>query len=65
MSRPSGLGKLDRTRITTLLRGTQHTISVKEAATLLGLSREHAAKVLARWATKWILPVNLACLLIR
>lgn len=55
MSRPSGIGKLDRERITTLLRGTQHTISVKEAATLLGLSREHAAKILARWASKgWV-----------
>jgi predicted transcriptional regulator of viral defense system len=55
MSTPSGIGKLDRARITILLRGTQHTISVKEAAALLSLSREHAAKILARWATKgWL-----------
>jgi predicted transcriptional regulator of viral defense system len=55
MSRPSGIGKLDRERITMLLRDTQHTISVKEAATLLGLSRKHAAKILARWAIKgWV-----------
>ncbi len=55
MKQPSGIGKLDRERIAILLRGTQHTISVHEAAVLLGLSREHAAKLLARWANKgWV-----------
>lgn len=55
MDRLSGIGKLDRERIATLLRGTQHTISVNEAAVLLGLSREHAAKILARCASKgWV-----------
>lgn len=55
MNKPSGLGKLDRERMAKLLRGTQHTISVNEAATLLDLSRDHAAKILARWAHKgWV-----------
>ena len=39
--------KLDRERITTLLRGA-YTISVNEAATLLGLSRD-IRQVLAPW----------------
>jgi len=52
---PSGIGKLDRERITIILRGTQHTISIAEAAKLLTLSKEHAAKLLARWAAKgWV-----------
>ncbi|HVE45040.1 MAG TPA: type IV toxin-antitoxin system AbiEi family antitoxin domain-containing protein [Gammaproteobacteria bacterium] len=55
MNQPSGIGKLDRARIAMLLRSTQHTISVSEAATLLSLPREHAAKILARWAAKgWV-----------
>lgn len=55
MSKPSGIGKLDRERITVILRGTQHTISIIEAAKLLNLSKEHAAKLLARWALKgWV-----------
>src|SRR5689334_20123614 len=55
MRKPSGIGKLDRERMTILLRGTQHTISVMEAAMLLGLPKEHTAKILARWAGKgWI-----------
>ncbi|MCE3237105.1 MAG: hypothetical protein K0R24_86 [Gammaproteobacteria bacterium] len=59
MSQLLGIGKLDRERITKLLRGTQHTISIKEAATLLGLSRESAAKILARWVTKgWVSRIN-------
>ena len=29
MGRPSGIGKLDRERITAILRNIQHTISVK------------------------------------
>jgi hypothetical protein len=30
MSRPLGIGKLDRERMTAMLRSTQHTISVAE-----------------------------------
>lgn len=59
MTIPSGIGKFDRERITSILRATQHTISVSEAARILGLKREHAAKLLARWASKgWLARVK-------
>lgn len=55
MHTPLGIGKLDRERITAILRGTKHTISVAEATKILGLSKQHAAKLLARWAEKgWL-----------
>lgn len=55
MSKPLGIGKLDRSRITAILRATQHTISITEAAKILGLPKPHAAKLLARWAAKgWV-----------
>ena len=55
MAKLSGMGELDRERLAKVLRGTQHTISVKEAAILLDLSKEHTAKILARWAAKgWL-----------
>lgn len=55
MSIPSGLGKLDRERITAILRGTQQTISIAEATKLLDLPKEQVAKLLARWASKgWV-----------
>lgn len=55
MAMPSGIGKLDRKRITTILRNTQHTISVAEAAKILMLPKQYTAKLLARWALKgWV-----------
>jgi transcriptional regulator with GAF, ATPase, and Fis domain len=48
MNTLSGLGKLDRERMTTILRDTQHTISVVEAAKILGMSKEDVAKLLSR-----------------
>lgn len=55
MGKPSGIGKLDRERLTAILRSTQHTISVAETSAILGLSKENAAKILARWASKgWV-----------
>lgn len=55
MDTPSGIGKLDRERITALLRGTRGTISIDEATKILGMSREDTAKRLARWASKgWL-----------
>lgn len=55
MSRPSGIGKLDRERMTAILRSTQHTISVAETAKILDLPKERAAQILARWAAKgWV-----------
>jgi predicted transcriptional regulator of viral defense system len=52
MNTPTGIGKLDRARITTLLRGTQYTVSVNEAAKILQLPNAQAAKLLARWSNK-------------
>ena len=52
MNKPTGIGKLDRERMSTLLRGTQYTVSITEAAILLDISRKHTAKLLARWANK-------------
>lgn len=59
MTTPSGIGKLDRKRITALLRKTQGTISVEEAAKILDMSRSEAAKQLSRWASKgWLCRVK-------
>ena len=52
MDIPSGIGKNDRIRITALLRATQGTISVGEAAKILQMSRKDAAKYLSRWTAK-------------
>jgi predicted transcriptional regulator of viral defense system len=48
----TGLGKIDRERIASIIRGTKGTISVTEAAEILGVSPTYAAKMLARWARK-------------
>lgn len=55
MNTISGIGTLDRQRLTAVLRGTKQTISVIEATQILGLPKTHAAKLLARWAAKgWL-----------
>lgn len=55
MNEITGLGKLDRERLSRLLRNTRHTISVTEATKILSLPQSHAAKLLARWASKgWL-----------
>jgi len=45
----SGLGRIDRERLSSLLRGTKGTISVKDASNILSVSAVDAAKMLARW----------------
>jgi predicted transcriptional regulator of viral defense system len=51
----SGLGKLDRQRLSETIRGTKGSISVSEAARILGISPSDAAKMLGRWANKgWL-----------
>lgn len=51
----NGLGKADRVRLSTVLRGTKGTISVAEAADLLDMPSAGAAKLLSRWAKKgWL-----------
>ncbi len=50
-----GIGKTDRQRIAAILRGTKGTISVKEAAKILAVPPQEAAKMLYRWAKKgWV-----------
>lgn len=48
----TGLGKVDRKRIAAIIRGTKGTISVTEAAEILGVLPTNAAKMLARWSKK-------------
>ena len=45
----SGLGRVDRERLSSLLRNTKGTISVKDASEILSVSAVDAAKMLARW----------------
>ncbi len=52
MNVPSGIGKLDRERITAILRGAEHTVSVAEAAAILRVPQQRASQLLARWAAK-------------
>lgn len=55
MQQISGLGKTDRKRLASLIRGTKGTVSVRETATILEVSSTEAAKMLARWASKgWL-----------
>ncbi len=55
MGRPLGIGKLDRERLTLLLRGTTYTITAKEASNILDISQHRASTLLARYATKgWL-----------
>ena len=50
-----GIGKLDRERLAAILRGTKGTVSVAQAAAILGVSPTDAAKMLSRWHKKgWL-----------
>jgi predicted transcriptional regulator of viral defense system len=44
-----GLGRIDRERLSSLLRETKGTISVEDASKILSVSAVDAAKMLARW----------------
>lgn len=46
----AGIGKIDRGRISAVLRGTKGTVSVDEAGAILDVPTTDAAKMLARWA---------------
>ncbi|MFQ5660979.1 MAG: nucleotidyltransferase domain-containing protein [Gammaproteobacteria bacterium] len=51
----TGIGKIDRERLSSILRGTKGTISVSEAADILDLPGIDVAKMLSRWAKKgWL-----------
>ncbi len=51
----AGLGKADRERLSAILRGTKGTVSVKDAAEILGVSSVTASKMLSRWSKKgWL-----------
>lgn len=55
MGTVSGLGKLDRKRLSEILRETKGVISVSEASDILKISLTDAAKMLARWTNKgWL-----------
>jgi predicted transcriptional regulator of viral defense system len=55
MEKITGLGTIDRERLTALIRGTKGTVSVAEAADILKVNSIDAAKMLARWAKKgWL-----------
>ncbi|MEX2516759.1 MAG: type IV toxin-antitoxin system AbiEi family antitoxin domain-containing protein [Gammaproteobacteria bacterium] len=45
-----GIGKSDRERLAAVLRATKGTVTVTDAADILNLPRDAAAKLLARWA---------------
>lgn len=50
-----GIGKADRERLSSILRGTKGTVSVGDAAEILDLPRTDVAKMLSRWAKKgWL-----------
>lgn len=52
---PLGLGKLERERLSKLLRNSQTTISVTEASEILSLTNTEAAKLLANYSKKgWL-----------
>lgn len=51
----SGLGKLDRERLSAVMRGTKGTITNDQAARITGLDQTDASKLLARWCKKgWL-----------
>lgn len=51
----SGLGKLDRERLSAIIRGTKGTITNAQAAQITGLGQADASKLLARWCKKgWL-----------
>ncbi len=55
MQNLSGLGKIDRKRLSKIIRNTKGTISVPETASILDMPRSNAAKILARWAANgWV-----------
>jgi predicted transcriptional regulator of viral defense system len=55
MEELGGIGKLDRERLSAVLRRTKGTISVPQAAQILSVSQTDAAKMLSRWSKKgWL-----------
>ena len=55
MEKLTGIGKLDRERLAALSRGTKGMVSVAQAATILGVAKTDAAKMLSRWHKKgWL-----------
>lgn len=55
MPTTAGLGKESRKRLAEIIRRARGTVSVSEAAEILGISPEKAAKMLARWAQQgWL-----------
>jgi len=49
MTRLTGIGKIDRGRLSAILRNTKGTVSVEDAANILDVDATDAAKMLSRW----------------
>lgn len=55
MEKLYGLGKLERGRLTEVMRNSKGTISVGEASTILKINRSEVSKMLSRWTVKgWL-----------
>jgi predicted transcriptional regulator of viral defense system len=55
MEKLYGLGKLERGRLTEVMRNSKGTISVGEASAILKISRSEVSKMLSRWTAKgWL-----------
>jgi len=52
MTSLTGIGKTDRERMAAIIRGTKGTVSVGDAAGILGVTPTDAAKMLSRWTQK-------------
>jgi len=48
----TGIGKIDRERMASIIRGTKGTVSVDDAARILNVTSTDAAKMLSRWSKK-------------
>lgn len=59
MNKIAGLGTVERKRLADVLRNTKGTISVAEAAQILGVSQINVAKMLSLWTKKgWLARVR-------
>jgi len=50
MQTPGGIGTESRKRLAEILRRTRGTVAISQAAEILGIPADRAAKMLARWA---------------
>ena len=59
MNQLKGIGKLDRERLSAVLRGSKGSVTVEQAAQALNATRTDTAKMLSRWCKKgWLARVK-------